>query len=312
MGEKNHVGGYLMRWEPILLQIVNYLGMVAITLMVGMLVYHLVSRHRHEAKRLGLRGLKRKMALAQQGTFALVEPLMRTVARLTAYLALPQLRERIDVLLRHSGFYLGLSVNEYLALALLGASAAGGVGLLLVRIIGLPMVLVVFFAGLGAFLPYARVRSEIQRRSKEINRSLPSAIDLMSLAMGAGLDFTGAVRQLIERFSGRTDALQEEFYWMLQEIQLGFTRRQALENFADRAPSLAVREFVSAVVQSEERGTPLVEVLQIQATTARNRRSVRAEELAARAGVMMMGPLALIFVSILLLLMGPFVVGQNF
>ncbi|MCB9709118.1 MAG: type II secretion system F family protein [Myxococcales bacterium] len=301
-----------MRWEPILLQIVNYLGMVAITLMVGMLVYHLVSRHRHEAKRLGLRGLKRKMALAQQGTFALVEPLMRTVARLTAYLALPQLRERIDVLLRHSGFYLGLSVNEYLALALLGASAAGGVGLLLVRIIGLPMVLVVFFAGLGAFLPYARVRSEIQRRSKEINRSLPSAIDLMSLAMGAGLDFTGAVRQLIERFSGRTDALQEEFYWMLQEIQLGFTRRQALENFADRAPSLAVREFVSAVVQSEERGTPLVEVLQIQATTARNRRSVRAEELAARAGVMMMGPLALIFVSILLLLMGPFVVGQNF
>ncbi len=297
--------------DPIILHGIGYLGMLGVTTMVVVCVYHLVSRNRQESKRLGLRGLKRKIALTQHDGFVVFEPLMRFVAKCTAYLSLPVLRDRIEVLLRHSGYYLGLSVNEFLALTLLCASAVGGVGALLVRLIGLPPVFVAFFAGLGMFLPYARVRGEIQQRTKEINRSLPNAIDLLSLCMGAGLDFPGAVRQLVERIAGRADALQEEFYWILQEIQLGFTRRQALENFAERTPSQSVQEFVSSVVQSEERGTPLVEVLQIQANAARTRRSMRAEEMAARAAVMMMGPLALIFISIMVLLLGPFAIGQS-
>lgn len=301
-----------MLTEAIVLQLLNYVGMICVALMLASLMYHLTSRHRHETQLLGLRGLKRKLALARPGLFSTIEPVMRFVARVTTYLAIPSLRARIEILLRHSGYYLGLSTDEFLALTLLCAGASATMGLVLVRLTLLPVVFVAFFTGLGVFLPYARVRNEVQRRTKEINRSLPSAIDLMSLCMGAGLDFPGAVRQLVERFGSRADALQEELYWIMQEIQLGFTRKQALENFASRAPSQAVQEFVTAVVQSEERGTPLVEVLQIQATTARNRRSTRAEELAARAGVMMMGPLALIFVSIMLMLLGPFVVGQNF
>lgn len=297
--------------EAIVLQLINYTGMICVASMLAMLMYHLVSRHRHETQHLGLRGLKRKLALARRGLFSFIEPPMRIVAKVTAYVAMPALRSRIGILLRHSGYYLGLSTNEFLALTVLCAGGAAAVGFALVRLMLLPTFLVAFFAGLGVFLPYARVRNEVQRRSKEINRSLPTAIDLLALCMGAGLDFPGAVRQLVERFVNRADALQEEFYWIMQEIQLGFTRKQALENFALRAPSQAVQEFVSSVVQSEERGTPLVEVLQIQAATARSRRSLRAEELAARAGVMMMGPLALIFISIMLMLLGPFIVGQD-
>ncbi|HHH28490.1 MAG TPA: type II secretion system F family protein, partial [Polyangiaceae bacterium] len=104
------------------------------------------------------------------------------------------------------------------------------------------------------------------------------------------------------------DSLVEEFRFMLRELELGRTRRQALENFADRCPTEAVRDFVGTVIQSEEKGNPLAEVLRIQATMLRMRRSVMAEEAAARAAVLMMGPLMLIFSAIILVLLGPFIV----
>jgi len=64
------------------------------------------------------------------------------------------------------------------------------------------------------------------------------------------------------------------------------------------------------VVQSEEKGNPLSEVLNIQATMLRMRRSVAAEESAARAGIYMMGPLMLIFACIMLIILGPFIVNS--
>jgi tight adherence protein C len=66
-----------------------------------------------------------------------------------------------------------------------------------------------------------------------------------------------------------------------------------------------VKEFTGSVVQAEERGNPVAEVLMIQATASRNRRSVRAEELAAKAGVKIVGPLMLIFFCIMAMILGP-------
>ena len=88
---------------------------------------------------------------------------------------------------------------------------------------------------------------------------------------------------------------------------MGMTRRQALLAFSERAPLESVNEFVAAIVQAEERGNPVAEVLQIQAGVSRMRRSVKAEEAAAKAGVQMVGPLFLLFFCIMLLVMGPIV-----
>jgi tight adherence protein C len=132
-------------------------------------------------------------------------------------------------------------------------------------------------------------------------------IDLMALAMSAGQDFVGAVRQVVEKSSDPNDALVEEFTRILQELQLGRTRKQALIGFASRAPIESVQEFVSAVVQAEERGNPVADVLQIQASVSRLRRTVKAEEAAAKAGVAMVGPLFLLFFCIMLLVMAPMI-----
>lgn len=257
--------------------------------------------------RLGLRGLKRQQALAEGGSFVTVEPAMRFVAGWVAHLPLGDRRRAVDEMLKHAGDWLGLTANEFIALGILGGVGFGAFGIVAVNLAELPSALVFFFAGLGAVLPYVQVTGQRARRFKEVNRSLPGSIDLASLCMGAGLDFPGSIRQIVDK-AGRKDALVEELAFILQELELGRTRRQALENFADRVPTEAVRDFVGTVIQAEEKGNPLAEVLRIQANMLRMRRSVMAEEAAARAAVLMMGPLMLIFCAIVILLLGPFIV----
>lgn len=95
---------------------------------------------------------------------------------------------------------------------------------------------------------------------------------------------------------------------MLQELDLGHTRRSAMEGFAARIPTDQVREFVNSVVQAEEKGSPLASVLTIQAQTQRLRRSIAAEETASEAALMLLGPMTLIFLCVIVLLLGPVVV----
>jgi tight adherence protein C len=148
-----------------------------------------------------------------------------------------------------------------------------------------------------------------QERLKNVGRGLPYVIDLMALSMGAGLDFPGAVRQVVEKSSNPDDPLVEEFTLILQTMNLGRTRKEALQEFARRAPVETVTEFVNSLVQAEDRGNPVAEVLAIQATVSRTRRSVRAEEAAAKAGVQMVGPLMLVFFCIMGLIGGPAIIN---
>jgi hypothetical protein len=103
------------------------------------------------------------------------------------------------------------------------------------------------------------------------------------------------------------DPVVEEFTLILQALQLGRTRRMALEAFAERCPADSVVEFVGALIQADLRGNPVAEALRIQAEVARRKRSVNAEEAAARAGVAMMAPLVLVFLCILILIVAPIV-----
>lgn len=282
------------------------MALIAAGIVIG--VWTLGRNRPEDSPRLGMRGRKRQMALEEGGLFASMEPAIRMVAGWIAYFPLTDQRRRVDELLKHAGDWLGLTANEFFALCALGSVGMGLMGLLFSNLGGFPSIIFVPFAGLGALMPYLQATGERDRRWKECNRALPGSIDLASLCMGAGLDFPGAIRQIVDKSGNREDALHEQWETVLQELELGRTRRQALENFADRVPTEAVRDFVSAVVQSEEKGNPLAEVLRIQATMMRMRRSVMAEEAAARAAILMMGPLMLIFGCIILCLMGPFII----
>jgi tight adherence protein C len=290
------------------LRAARVLFVAAVAIALFALMYALASAPSRVASRLGMRGLKRRRAIEDSAGWAQIEPLVRWLAVRVSGLVGDDAYARLDEGIALAGDYLGLTAEEYVSLSVVSsigmAVVAGLAGIVLGNnatlffIIGL---------GLGAVLPYLQISGEGQRRIKEINRGLPYVVDLMALGMSAGLDFPGAVRQVVEKSSNPEDPLIEELTRVLQELSLGRTRKQALTDFAKRAPTPAVVEFVAALVQAEDRGNPVAEVLQIQAGVSRMRRTVNAEEAAAKAGVKMVGPLFLLFACIMLLVMGPMI-----
>jgi tight adherence protein C len=257
----------------------------------------------------GARGFARDRA-RDSGFFGPFEPVLRLLATHVARLPITTKRAEIDRALVGAGELRGLTPDEFIVVSalssLLGIAAAaffyfslGG------TIIPLACLL------LGPLLPTMQLRSRTKERFKAIDRGLPAAIDLASLCMGAGLDFPGAIAHVVANMPDKSSPVRQELERVLQEISLGRTRKQALQGLADRVQTDSVKEFVAAVVQAEEKGTPISVVLSIQATALRGRRSVLAEEAAARAGVMLMLPMLMIMIAIVLLLMGPLFIEMS-
>ncbi len=258
------------------------------------------------APRLGHRGAERRRALEAGGLFATAEPLVRFLAGLVAMLPLSALRMRQELELRRADHCLGLAPDELSALSLVSAALLGAATGMLAQLAGSSPVLAIPAAVFGLILPSLQLQEIIRQRAKRISRGLPHAIEIAAMCMGAGLDFPGALRLLAAPRLGERDPLARELSLILEELDLGRTRRDALMHFAERVPTQAVRDFVNAVVQAEQKGNPLAKVIQVQGRMLKMRRSVAAEEAAARAGVMMILPMVLLVSCILLLLMGPF------
>jgi tight adherence protein C len=258
---------------------------------------------------LGHRGLQRTRALDEVFGFALVEPGLRWLAAIAGRLPGTELRNALEAELMRAGAFLGLGVDECLALSALGGLAGGMAGQLGRRWLDLGAVWPPCFALLGLCVPWLRVHSESERRRRSISRALPSAIDLLALAMSAGLDFTGAVELLVDELRESRQPLVIELERVLQALAMGTTRSQALLALAERAPCAAICEFVGSVVQAEQKGNPLAEALVIQGRMLRMRRSVAAEEAAARASVLLVLPMMLLLAAVVLLMLGPFLVN---
>jgi tight adherence protein C len=286
---------------------VAVLACVVIALMA--FSYGIASAPTRVASRLGLRGLKRQRVLAQNELWASVEPLVRWLGVRVSGILSDQQRAELDRQIGLAGDYMGLTADEYLALMLLSSVTGLGVGVLGGWLLEIGGISIVVGTMLGGAIPYMQISGVAQERLKNVGRGLPYVIDLMALSMGAGLDFPGAVRQVVEKSSNPDDPLVEEFTLILQSMNLGRTRKEALQEFARRAPVETVTEFVNSLVQAEDRGNPVAEVLAIQATVSRTRRSVRAEEAAAKAGVQMVGPLMLVFFCIMGLIGGPAIIN---
>ena len=260
-----------------------------------------------DGKRMGLRGLKRRRAIERSEMWKNLEPVVRWLGVRVNGLLSPGQKDHLNRQIGIAGDYMGLLAEEFVGLSILTCLLGLAAGFVLGALSGMGGMLVLGCSAFGAIAPYMTLSSTAADRFKEVNRRLPYAIDLLALGMGAGLDFPGAIRQVVEKSASPDDPLVEEFTLMLQALQVGRTRRQALEDFAERVPSDPVIEFTGAVVQAEMRGNPVANVLRIQAEVSRQRRSVRAEEAAAKAGVAMVGPLMMVFMCILILIVSPMI-----
>lgn len=281
----------------------------AVWLATMLFMYALLSAPSLPPERLGLRGYKRTQALRDNASFAQVEPLMRWLSTRLGGLLSPQLRTHLNEQITQAGDVLGLQPADVVSFSLISAVFGLLWGVVYCQLTHSGSLFIVIPGCVGLVAPYLQLQGSAQKRVRNIQRALPSVVDLMVLGLGAGLDFTAAVRQVIEHAGRADEPLVEELRLLLQELKLGRTRRQALQQFAERAPCEAVRELVASVVQSESQGTPLAAVLAAQAVSSRQRRSVDAEETAAKASTSLAVPLSLLFLAILLLIVAPTVLS---
>jgi len=140
-------------------------------------------------------------------------------------------------------------------------------------------------AALGFFLPVLWLSSQISRRKNSVIRSLPDALDLLTVCVEAGLGFDGAMQKVTEKWR---DDLSLAFARVLQEIRLGKSRREALRDMSDSMDVTDVTSFVAAIIQADQLGVSIAKVLRIQSDQMRVRRRQRAEEKAHQAPIKML------------------------
>lgn len=159
---------------------------------------------------------------------------------------------------------------------------------------------------LGFYLPMLQLKGQISRRQDAIIKSLPDALDLLTICVEAGLGFEQAMGKVYEKWD---DDLAIAFGRVLQEIQLGKRRSEALRDMANRMDVPDVTSFVAALVQAEQLGVSVAKILRIQSDQMRVKRRQRAQEKAQQAPVKMIVPMVfLIFPSIWIVLLGPSVI----
>jgi tight adherence protein C len=158
----------------------------------------------------------------------------------------------------------------------------------------------------GLWYPYQWLNDQVKKRHFQITRALPYNLDLLTLSVEAGLDFTAALNKVVEK--GKGGPLRDEFKLVIKQLKMGKTREEALKSLIARVDLPALTSFVAAIIQADRMGTSIGKVLRIQSTQLRIERTQRAEKLANTAPVKMLFPLvACIFPTVFMVLFGPII-----
>jgi tight adherence protein C len=156
---------------------------------------------------------------------------------------------------------------------------------------------------LGLVLPDFSLKRAVAGRQAKITDALPDTLDLLTVSVEAGLGFDQALLKIVEKTKG---PLTDECQRVLHEIRIGKARRDALREMGLRAGVEDLQTFVAAIIQADQLGVSIGNVLRIQAQQLRQKRRQKAEARAQKAPVKMLIPMILfIFPSLFIILLGP-------
>ncbi|HEU4759522.1 MAG TPA: type II secretion system F family protein [Dehalococcoidia bacterium] len=167
-------------------------------------------------------------------------------------------------------------------------------------------VVVLVFGSLGFMLPRFWLRSKVKARQKLIIKSMPDALDLVTTCVEAGLGLDAALARVAEKATG---PLPDELSRMLRDVAMGKMRRDALRELGERCGVEELTSFVNSIIQAEQLGVGIAQVLRVQSDQLRVRRRQRAEQSAHEAPIKMVFPLVLfIFPAFMVVILGPGVI----
>ena len=167
-----------------------------------------------------------------------------------------------------------------------------------------PILICLALALLFAVYPGVWISSTIRKRQLSIMKALPNVLDLLTLSVESGRDLLSALRDILAR--RKVDPLGEELLRTFQEIQLGRKRTDALRALTLRVRQADLTAAINAIIQAEELGVSIAQILHIQSDMQRNKRFMLAEKLANEASVKIIIPIILLILpAVFLVLVGP-------
>ncbi len=218
-----------------------------------------------------------------------------------------RVRRRLDL----AGNPAGWDVDRVLAFKALGLVLGLFVGLTVPLVLGWGIVWLfaaaVGLALLGFFTPDLILGQRAAERTERMRRDLPDALDMLTISVEAGQSFDAALSEVARNTQG---PLAAEFFRVLQEMQLGRSRSEAIRDLGERADLPEMKGFAGAMVQADTFGIPVANVLRIQAHELRLKRTQRAEEAAQKVPVKILFPLIFCILPVLLIIVvGPAVIS---
>jgi tight adherence protein C len=225
---------------------------------------------------------------------------------------LQAIQERLNLAGRPGGLTAGGFVVLQLMSTVVGAALGVGLALLLTLSAPLLYLAPVAMCVVGYLAPSSTISRRIRKRQKEILLALPSALDLLTISVEAGLAFDAALARVTDKYH---NALTAEFTQVLNEVRLGRPRLEALDEMGRRNKVEELNNFLQAIIQSEQLGVGIANVLRIQSEEIRRKRRQRAEEAGQKAPIKMLIPMiGCIFPTLFIVLLGPAViqVGKQF
>lgn len=252
-----------------------------------------------------LEKIELSLPFAERVIYPLARKLGEVAIRFTPQNALHSVARKLEL----AGNPGRLDPTMYMAVQFIAAFLFGGVIILALSLgsanfpLGQRMLFSIGGIVIGFFFPQLWLTSKINKRQKEVRKAMPDALDLLTICVEAGLGFDAAMAKVSEKWETE---LSMAFSRVIQEIQLGKVRREAMRDMADRLGIPEMTSFVAAVIQSEQLGVSMAKVLRIQSDQMRMKRRQHAEEEAHKAPVKMLIPMALlIFPALMVTLMTP-------
>jgi len=239
-----------------------------------------------------------------------LRPLMRRLSGIGTRLTSRERVGRTESKLAEAGYPYGLRTIDFMGLKVVAALTTSGLAFLLFGIaLGTPSTGFIIAGGglvLGFFLPDFWLSNRIRARQKAILLAIPDTLDLLTISVEAGLGFDAALGKVVEKTEG---PLTDEFRRALAEVRIGKPRRDALREMVGRTNVSALTNFIGAIIQAEQLGVAIANVLEVQSEQLRIERRQRAEEMAAKAPIKMLFPLVgCIFPSMFIVILGPAII----
>jgi tight adherence protein C len=217
--------------------------------------------------------------------------------------------DRVHADLLKAGLTGAVRAEEYVAVQVGSVMVGFGLGLVLL-VSGMVSVkigvgLLFMLPLIGGLVPSYWLRHRIKARRERVTNDLPDLLDLMTISVAAGLGLEQAMQVSCARFES---PVCDELKLTLREMELGLSRRDALENMKLRTDIDDLVTFSVVLSQADALGLPIGRVLQAQADEMRDKRRQRAREKAAKVPVKILFPLTLCFLpAILIVVLGPIV-----